>query len=91
MKYVRSMKYELMKWRLFKNLDKKINVILKNILLFPKKEMQDTERRNEWRIYNKMVDINPVTSVCLLKGRVCQTGYKIRPKYMLSTRDALQI
>lgn len=38
-----------------------------------------------------MVDINPVTSVCLLKGRVCQTGYKIRPKYMLSTRDALQI
>ena len=45
--------------------------------------------RKKWRMYGKMVDINPITSVYIFKGSNCQTGCKTSPKYMLSTRDAL--
>ena len=48
-------------------------------------------RTNTWGRYNQLVGVRPVMSVCALKGRTRQAEYKIRPEYMLSTRDALQI
>lgn len=35
--------------------------------------------------------INPITLVCILRGRDCQTGYKTRPRYVLCTGNAFKI
>lgn len=63
-------------------------VILKNIVLFLKRKCKKIQReKNEWRVCNKMVDINLVLSIYTLKGRECQVGYKIRFKCMSFIRD----
>lgn len=66
------------------NFDKRINIMIKGIILYPQRIVD----RKKWGMYDKMVDISPITSVYIFKGSICQTGYKTSPKYMLSTRDA---